>query len=398
MLAAVLLLCIVSLSTSGARVGAAAARAHHRRAYGWSPAPRASARAARSGRIALSAAARPALAPAVVALADVLAHYDALLLDQFGVLHDGSAPYAGASSAIRQLQVGLRKRIIILSNSSKRRIETINRLHALSLGMCTWLDSASIADGIPLITVVTSGDIVWNELRARLRAPPADEGGSVPASAPDPLDPFAVRGPRCVVFGNGDDDDEYAATAGCTPARVDEADFILARGLFEVRTGRGDAGAVRYDAGAHGPPLLREALARGLPMLVANPDLVRPDGGSSPMPGVLGAQYAQMGGDVRYVGKPHARVYAAALGQLRAEGVAPGRVVAVGDSMEHDILGARRAGLDAILVTGGVHAAELGVPQGGACAPSEALLAAFLAKYPRHEWPTHVCAGFVLGG
>ena len=51
-------------------------------------------------------------------------------------------------------------------------------------------------------------------------------------------------------------------------------------------------------------------------MLVANPDLVRPDGKDSPMPGQLAARYralaAELGlppADVREVGKPHALVY-----------------------------------------------------------------------------------------
>jgi ribonucleotide monophosphatase NagD (HAD superfamily) len=332
------------------------------------------------------------------------------------VLHDGERAYAGASQAIRELQRAQRKRIVILSNSSKRRLETVNRLHALGLGMCTWLDGGFVADDIPLITVVTSGDIVWNELRERMRArplgaePPSPAAAApaaavavaaaVAADADADADAalFDLRGAWCVVLGNGDDDDEYVGTAGCIPCAVADADFILARGLFTIRTGRGDAGAVLYDDDVHAEPLLRAALARGLPMLVANPDLVRPDGKDSPMPGRLAARYASMGGDVRSVGKPHARVYRAALEQLAAAGVGDARrVVAVGDSMSHDILGARRAGLDAVLITGGVHAAELGVRQGDATPPEPARLAAFLAKYPRDEWPTHVCAGFVLG-
>lgn len=397
----VLALTLVLLCSSCLR--AASTRAHQL------PARLAAARPARvRARLGLPpASSPPVLPPVLVPLRDALAEYDALLLDQFGVLHDGLTPYAGASAAVRHLQRTARKRIIILSNSSKRRIETVNRLHALGLGMCTWLDGASVADGVPLITVITSGDIVWNELRERMRQPPAPTGAQevgeataaaavVATEARASPDPFDVPGGFCVVYGNGDDDDQYVATAGCIPSTVELADFILARGMFELRTRRGDGGAQPFDAAAHVEPLLEAALARGLPMIVANPDLVRPDGRDSPMPGVLGAVYERMGGDVRYIGKPHPRVYQAAKRQLAGEGVEEGRVVAVGDSMEHDILGARRAGLDAILVTGGVHAAELGVAQGAAEAPTAERLAAFLSRYPRDEWPTHVCAGFVL--
>lgn len=48
-----------------------------------------------------------------------LAH-QGVLLDQFGVLHDGQNPYAGAQEAVKWLSdQGLK--ILILSNSSKRR-------------------------------------------------------------------------------------------------------------------------------------------------------------------------------------------------------------------------------------------------------------------------------------
>jgi len=322
--------------------------------------------------------------PTLVALGDALEQYDALLLDQFGVLHDGKRAYGGATEAMVELQKRRRKRVVVLSNSSKRRLETVNRLHALGLGMCTWLDRASVADGVPMITVVTSGDLVWNGVREHLRDPGAP--------APDAL--FDVPGPRCLVYGNGDDDDEYTATMGCEPAPVEEADFVLARGLFEVRTRSGETGVEAYDAATHAGPLLDAAAARGLPMIVANPDLVRPDGKDSPMPGVLGAAYEARGGSVRYVGKPHARVYEEATRCLMEDGIARERIVAVGDSMEHDIRGARRAGIDAVLVTGGVHAAELHVPQGEAFEPDAARLEEFLRGYPHDEWPTHVCAGF----
>ena len=47
--------------------------------------------------------------------------------------------------------------------------------------------------------------------------------------------------------------------------------------------GVGDA-PVAYDDAAHGGGWLEAARARDLPLLVANPDLVRPDGKDSPMP------------------------------------------------------------------------------------------------------------------
>lgn len=46
--------------------------------------------------------------------------FDVLLIDQWGVMHDGHAPYPGAVECMRELQ-RLGKHIILLSNSSKRK-------------------------------------------------------------------------------------------------------------------------------------------------------------------------------------------------------------------------------------------------------------------------------------
>ena len=90
-----------------------------------------------------------------------------------------------------------------------------------------------------------------------------------------------------------------------------------------------------------------QALARkpgGLPLLVANPDLVRPDGKDSPMPGRLAQRYEAMGAkDIRLVGKPHPLIYEACRAKVDAAGLASGaRIAAVGDSLHHDVLGAAR--------------------------------------------------------
>ena len=47
-------------------------------------------------------------------------NYDTFLLDMWGVMHDGSAPYEGVLQTIRELKKA-GKKLIILSNSSKRR-------------------------------------------------------------------------------------------------------------------------------------------------------------------------------------------------------------------------------------------------------------------------------------
>lgn len=76
------------------------------------------------------------------------------------------------------------------------------------------------------------------------------------------------------------------------------------------------------------------------------------------MPGSLARVYAEAGGPVWLAGKPAPVIYEAALREL---GLPAHDVVAIGDSAEHDIAGAQRAGVASLFVAGGIHAGELGL-------------------------------------
>ncbi|KAK8961019.1 hypothetical protein KSP40_PGU013749 [Platanthera guangdongensis] len=65
--------------------------------------------------------------------------------------------------------------------------------------------------------------------------------------------------------------------------------------------------------------------------------------------------------------------------------------IAVGDSLHHDIKGANIAGIDSVLITGGIHAAELGLAELGESASPEALQA-LAYKYDAH--PSYVLPSF----
>ncbi|MFQ6017133.1 MAG: HAD hydrolase-like protein, partial [Kiloniellaceae bacterium] len=84
--------------------------------------------------------------------------------------------------------------------------------------------------------------------------------------------------------------------------------------------------------------------------------------------GSIALLFEEMGGEVRYHGKPHPRVYEtcfALLGLRRRD-----RIAAIGDSLRTDIAGAARAGIDGVFVTGGLHGEELGVDRDGNADPA----------------------------
>ena len=319
--------------------------------------------------------AHPVLSAAKLgSLLNVCEKYDCLLLDQFGVIHDGTTAYDGAVSAVSELQ-RRGKKIVIISNSSRRRGDTVARLRQMGF---------AISDD----DVVTSGDLVFEGLRAGVDAP---------------RPPFDGLGMRCFVFGNGADDEQYVRDAGRVAAPVESADFILARGLFSMLGAGPDLlrqPTADYTAEAEAE-VLAAAMARapgGLPLLVANPDLTRPDGKDSPMPGRLAQRYRELGAaDIRLVGKPHALIYEACRARLAASGIEGGRIAAVGDSLHHDVLGASDNGVDSVFICGGVHCAELGVAQAQAETPEQAKLNALLDGFAAEHGgvrPTHTLAGF----
>jgi HAD superfamily hydrolase (TIGR01459 family) len=241
--------------------------------------------------------------------------YQGFVLDQWGVIHDGHRALPAALAAIAELK-RRGKRLVLLSNSGRR--AELNRRRLAALGFDVAMFDA----------VVTSGEIAWRRLRDRAEAP------------------FRDLGRRCLLLTIGGD---LGVVEGLELELVEtpeEADFLFATGL--------EAPPRPLEAYR---PLLERARARGLPMLCSNPDRVAPVAGELVLaPGSLAAVYEDLGGSVRYVGKPYPAVYAACLDAL--QGLGREEVVAIGDSMEHDVKGANDAGIASCFLTGGIHAAE----------------------------------------
>jgi len=108
---------------------------------------------------------------------------------------------------------------------------------------------------------------------------------------------------------------------------------------------------------------LKDEKKSRIPMIVANPDVVTVHGTElRTMPGTLAKWYQDLGGDVHLMGKPASVIYQDALHMLDLPAE---HVLAIGDSLEHDIAGAMGAGVDSLFVGGGIHASELNIVQQG---------------------------------
>ncbi|KAK4436087.1 hypothetical protein Salat_0772400 [Sesamum alatum] len=123
-------------------------------------------------------------------------------------------------------------------------------------------------------------------------------------------------------------------------------------------------------------------------MVVANPDFVTVEARAlRVMPGTLAATYEKLGGEVKWMGKPGEIIYKSAMSMV---GVDAADCIAVGDSLHHDIKGANIAGISSAFITGGIHAAELGLSKFGETAadPSVHSLAAKYEAYPTYVLPS----------
>lgn len=240
-----------------------------------------------------------------------VAAHDIVFLDQFGVLHDGTAAYPGAIETLVALK-SAGKRIVLLSNSGKRSSANEERLLRLGFEEGSW------------DLFLSSGEVAWRIF--------AGLGG----------EPALPRGTRLLYLARDDDRTAVEGLDVELVAEGREAEAVLIGGSKGEHLPFG-----HYEA-------LLEAPARaGVPCICTNPDkvMLTPSGPRFGA-GRIAERYEAFGGAVRWIGKPFPEIYRAALAALGDPSSA--RVVCIGDSIEHDIAGARAAGLAACLVRTGI--------------------------------------------
>lgn len=246
---------------------------------------------------------------------ELAGRYDGVILDLWGVVHDGTAPFPGVLDCLERLLAG-GKRVVLLSNAPRRADDVGRRIAQI---------------GVPdrlYHGIMSSGEEAWQFLARR----------------DDPF--YAALGRKCLHICS-DRDLEIREGLGLEFVEgVEAAEFILNTGPAEWEDTIAD-----YD------PVLRAATARGLGMVCANPDLIVMHGGKPALcAGALAEHYEAIGGTVRWHGKPHPSVFESCLPLLGIDDKE--RLVVVGDSLRTDIAGAAAAGIDSLFVTGGVHAGE----------------------------------------
>lgn len=274
---------------------------------------------------------------------DLVDKYDLFLLDMWGVMHDGTVTYNGVLEVVSKLKEE-GKDLVILSNSSKRQNNSIKMLKKLGF------------EPSDFSQIITSGEVAYHMLSRT-----STDDSTLAPQPWDLLESIDKKSSEKKVFcfGSGDGDVEYLNSAGWQLSSMEEADIIVSRGTFTINDGstvihKTHDGEDAYFKSYH--EQITKAAQRRIPMIVANPDKIRPDADRSPMPGTIGCDYANsLGGDgsdlLKYIGKPFSDVYEIAL-----RGKDRSRACMVGDALETDIAGATSEGIDSIwVVKDGIH-------------------------------------------
>lgn len=259
-------------------------------------------------------------------LQSFLAPYDGLILDLWGVIHDGRDPYPGVCDTLARIKESGRK-VVMLSNAPRRAAAVIEGMTQIGIDRALYDD------------VLSSGELAWQALSDR----------SLPWAA--------ALGRRCLHVGPARDDGLLEGLGLTVVDAAEEGAFILNTGPWED-----DETVADYE------DLLSKAAAAAMPMVCANPDIeVIRAGNRIICAGALARRYEELGGTVHQFGKPYPETYDACLALLGIEDRA--RLLAVGDSLATDIRGAVQAGIDSVLVTSGIHGAELGLAYGETPSP-----------------------------
>lgn len=245
---------------------------------------------------------------------ELLARYDVLISDVWGVVHDGVLALAPACAVLTRYREGGGV-VVLLSNAPGPSEQIAGVLDEKRVPRAAW------------DRLVTSGDVT----RALIAA-----------SHLRRIHHIGWHGDRAVFEGF------EVELVG-----EEEAELVVATELNDYRR----------ETPEQYRPLLQRFAARGLPFICGNPDLVVHVGHDLlPCAGALATIYEELGGKVAWAGKPHRPAYILALAAAReARGgrdVEAGKVLVIGDAVRTDLAGARLMGFDSLFIAGGIHRDE----------------------------------------
>ncbi|MEM9463653.1 MAG: HAD hydrolase-like protein [Myxococcota bacterium] len=252
----------------------------------------------------------------------LLARYDVVLLDSYGVLVDEHGALPGAAPFLSRLREAGRRFMVLSNDASRQPHSSIARYRARGLS-------------IEPAQLLTSGDLLAPHFAA--------EG---------------LAGRRCVVLGPPDSEALVANAGGVVIPRDDPTLEVLVVCDDEGYSFRETIEALI------GTLYARAEAGEPVHLVLPNPDRIYPRGpgqfgltaGSvaAVIEGALALRWPDDPPRFYGLGKPHAAIFETALSRLGVGEHERDRVVMVGDQLATDIAGAHGVGIDSVLVGTGV--------------------------------------------
>jgi HAD superfamily hydrolase (TIGR01459 family) len=246
-------------------------------------------------------------------LRDVTGGVEVVLSDIWGVVHNGLESFPEACAALHSYRQ--QGGVVILITNAPRPADSVQRQ----------LRKLGVADET-YDAIVSSGDLTRH---------------------------FVADHPGKKLYWVGPERDS-SIHRGLDPvmSELDGADYIICTGLFDDET----------ETPADYRPMLNKALARKVPLICANPDIVVERGDRLIYcAGAIAELYRELGGEVVFYGKPHRPIYERAMvlaAERRGHPAELSHVLAIGDSVRTDLTGALNFGIDCLFVTRGIHSEE----------------------------------------
>ena len=235
-------------------------------------------------------------------ISEIYTSYDTFVIDLWGVMHDGILLNKKAIEVVDKL-IKNSKKVVFLSNAPRPSIKVKEFLKKLKM------------EDKFLKNIMTSGE-------AAMKAINENRFGKL----------FYHLGPSR--------DDSIFFKVKKNKTSLENSDFILCTGLFDEQ----DEDLDYYK------DLLKNSISKKL--VCTNPDLIVHRGNKTEYcAGSIAQLFEKLGGIAVYFGKPHKEIYQMCFNSNE-------KVLAIGDNLRTDIMGANNLNLDSIFISSGVHRNE----------------------------------------
>lgn len=242
----------------------------------------------------------------------IYSSFDIFFVDLWGVIHNGVQCYSEALKALKNIKKN--KKIILISNAPRPNYDVQKFLKKINFNKSFYH------------LLITSGDVTRAYLKNNYK---------------NKL--FYHLGPKR--------DESLFSNLSLKKTSLNKADFVICTGVNNNK----DSIKKYYS-------ILKKINNRKLKMICANPDLIVHRGNTVEYcAGSIAKLYEKMGGKVQYFGKPYKHFYEYIFNILKKKykkNIMKRKILAIGDNLNTDILGANNFNVKNLFIAGGIHKSE----------------------------------------